>query len=38
MILMFEAFSDISIRLGEIVFVSGVGFVHAGPVYKSHYE
>jgi hypothetical protein len=39
---MFEAFSAISIQLGEIFFFFlccwWFGFVHAGPVYKSHYE
>lgn len=35
---MFEAFSDISIQLGETVFLLVLPFVHAGPVYKSHYE
>lgn len=36
---MFEAFSDISIQSGEIVFCVGGGSVlYAGPVCKSHYE
>lgn len=35
---MFEAFSDISIQLGEIVLLLVLPIVHAGPVYKSHYE
>jgi len=35
---MFQAFSDISIRLGEIVLVLVVWIERAGPVYKSHYE